>query len=156
MKLTDQDVLNGMRRCYAATSEMARALRERADDLTNQRAYDVYTVMIDTGSTQADIAAVLGVSESHVQAMVRKARAMDLRELWFHSAEQQGRWVKELRTRAGMSPRDLAKAAGVPQTWLRELERGQAELSGGVMMVFDALGVRPENYVGEYRDRPPR
>ena len=148
MKLTDQDVLNSMAKGYAATTELARNWREQADNLARERAYEVYTAMIGTGSTQADIAAMLGVSESHVQAMVRKARAMDLRELWFYSPEQQGRWVKELRTRAGMSLRDLAKDAGVTQTWLRELERGQAELSGGVMAVFDALGGEPDNYVG--------
>lgn len=148
MKLTDQDVLNSMSKLYESTTELARNWREQADNLARERAYEVYTTMVGTGSTQADIAAMLGVSESHVQAMVRKARAMDLRELWFYSPEQQGRWVKELRTRAGMSPRDLATAAGVTQTWLRELERGQAELSSGVMAVFDALGVRPDNYVG--------
>ena len=148
MKLTDQDVLNSMSKLYESTTELARNWREQADNLARERAYEVYTAMVGTGSTQADIAAMLGVSESHVQAMVRKARAMDLRELWFYSADQQGRWVKELRTRAGMSLRDLAKAAGVTQKWLRELERGQAELTSGVMAVFDVLGVRPENYVG--------
>lgn len=148
MKLTDQDVLNSLVTGYAATTDLARRWRAKADNLARERAYEVYVAMVNTGSTQADIASLLGVSESHVQAMVRKAREMDLRELWFYSPEQQGRWVKELRTRAGLTPRDLAKRARVTQKWLRELESGQAAMSSGVIAVFDALDFEPENYVG--------
>ena len=56
--------------------------------------------------------------------------------------------MKELRSRAGMSLRDLAKRARVTQKWLRELESGQAAMSSGVIAVFDALDFEPENYVG--------
>ena len=148
MKYTDKDVLADLANDYEATTALARRWRAQADNLARERAYSVYMALVDTGSTQADIASLLGVSESHVQALVRKARAMDIRRLSFYSPEQQGRWVKELRTRAGMSLRDLAKKAGVTQKWLREMERGDAAMSSGVIAVFDALGIRPENYVG--------
>lgn len=148
MKYTDKDVLADLANDYDATTALARRWRAQADNLARERAYSVYMALVDTGSTQADIASLLGVSESHVQAMVRKARELDIRRLSFYSPEQQGRWVRELRLRAGMSARDLAKQAGVTQKWLRELERGNAAMSSGVIAVFDALGVRPENYVG--------
>lgn len=148
MKYTDKDVLADLANDYEATTALARRWRAKADNLARERAYSVYTAMVDTGSTQADVASLLGVSESHVQAMVRKARELDIRRLSFYSPEQQGRWVKELRTRAGMSLRDLAKRARVTQKWLRELESGQAAMSSGVIAVFDALDFEPENYVG--------
>jgi transcriptional regulator with XRE-family HTH domain len=57
-----------------------------------------------------------------------------------------GRWIRESRVRAGMSQAQLARRAGMHQSTLSRLERGQLEglrlhrLAALIAVLDDALG----------------
>jgi transcriptional regulator with XRE-family HTH domain len=62
--------------------------------------------------------------------------------------------VKTLREEQGMSKRDLAAAAGVSKTTVRNAERGTPVRSKTAFSVAEALGVHPPQRLGRPAHRP--
>lgn len=68
-----------------------------------------------------------------------------------------GSTIKELRTRSGMSQRDLAEAAGVSGAFLSLVERGEREASLAVVgRIADALEVSRTALFWRFVPRPQR
>ncbi len=68
--------------------------------------------------------------------------------MWAQSAAEIGRIVATARRHRGLTQTQLARALGVTQNWLSEIERGKDNAQiGKILRVLSFLGVRLE--VGE-------
>lgn len=133
-------------------AEMAKQSRQRALALSRARQDRMYRVMVENGLTQAQMAQALGVSPATVQQAVKSARSRPLTHLGFGTLLTQGRWARELRLRAGKDRREVARQAGVTQTWLKQVEEGRpTDHPGWLPKLFEVLGVEVDAFL--VRDR---
>jgi transcriptional regulator with XRE-family HTH domain len=65
-----------------------------------------------------------------------------------------GEQVKSLREERGMTKRDLAEAAGISRTTVRNAERGEPVRTKTARGVATALGVYPLQRLGRPAHRP--
>jgi transcriptional regulator with XRE-family HTH domain len=73
-------------------------------------------------------------------------------ERFYHNCDVRlGQRIKELR-RGRLTQKELARAAGLSQTTISDLERGRNAGSGEVIAIAKALGVTAEELTG--RDKP--
>ena len=64
-------------------------------------------------------------------------------QMWAQSAAEIGRIVATARRRRGLSQAALARALGVTQNWISEIERGKETAQiGRILRVLSFLGVR--------------
>ena len=69
-------------------------------------------------------------------------------DMWAQSAVEIGRIVATARQHRGLTQTQLARAVGVTQNWISEIERGKDSAQiGKILRVLSFLGVRLE--VGE-------
>ena len=63
--------------------------------------------------------------------------------MWAQSAAEIGRIVATARRQRGLTQTELARAAGVTQNWISEIERGKDTAQiGKILRVLSFLGVR--------------
>lgn len=65
-----------------------------------------------------------------------------------------GERIKELRVHAGFTQNRLAEWAGVSQTHLRRVERGEADITiGHLRLICDALGITLKDFFNVTDDK---
>ena len=72
------------------------------------------------------------------------------------TVEEFGRYLRELRKRAGLSQRDLAQRAGIDFTYLSKIENGRVDPPGEQTMraLATALGADAETLLARARKLP--